>query len=351
MSAATGLRRPAVRLSRPPVSAVVRPRVLLTCLGLAVAVFAVCCAGLSIGDYPVPLADVVPALWGAGDGGSVFIVQELRLPRVLVGLLVGAAFGVSGAIFQAMTRNPLASPDMIGISAGADTAVVAGIVLGVGAGLGAPALGLLGALASAALIYVLAWRRGTTGYRIVLVGIGISWMCVSATEWLLTKARLHQAQQALGWLVGNLNARGWEHVRPLALALAVLLPAALLMTHRLRALQFGDEVAAGLGVPVQRARLVLVLVGVGLIAFGTAAAGPIAFVALVAPQVALRLAGTAGPPLLTSALTGALIVSASDLFAQRFFDSDLPVGVVTGVLGAPFLLWLLARTNRSGSGG
>ncbi|WP_030171585.1 FecCD family ABC transporter permease [Spirillospora albida] len=344
--------RTAVRLARPRASMILRPRLVLTCAGLAAATFLVLCYCLATGDYPLGLGEVIPALWGGGDQGTVLIVRTLRLPRALIGLLAGAAFGMSGAVFQTLTRNPLASPDMIGITQGAGTAVVAGIVLGVGAGLGTQTLGLGGALLTALLIYALAWNRGTTGFRIVLVGIGVNWVFVGATQYLIVKAKVYQAQQAVGWLVGNLNGRGWESVRPLAIALAVLVPVMLLLSPWLRSLQFGDQVAGGLGVPVQRARLALLCAAVGLVAFATAAAGPVAFVALAAPQIALRLAGTPRPPLTASALCGALIVLGCDLTAQRLFaDLELPVGVVTGVLGAPFLLWLLVRANRSGTGG
>jgi iron complex transport system permease protein len=241
---------------------------------------------------------------------------------------------------------------MIGITQGAGTAVVAGIVLGWGSGLGTQTLGLLGALLSALLVYALAWKRGTTGYRIVLVGIGVSWICTSATDYLVARGGQFEAQAALGWLVGNLNGRTWEHVTPLAIALALLAPAALLQSRWLRTLQLGDEVATGLGTPVQRARFALLLIGVGLVAFGVAGAGPIAFVALAAPQIAQRLTRAAWPPLVASALTGALVVLAADLIARQLISgTELPVGVVTGVLGAPFLLWLLIRVNRAGSGG
>jgi iron complex transport system permease protein len=350
--------RPAVRPSPvwtfrvPPVSGVVRPRTVAVCLALAAATLTAFCVGVAVGDYQIGLLDVVPALWGAGDPGTAFIVQELRLPRALTGLLAGAAFAVSGAIFQTMTRNPLASPDMIGVNAGATTAVVAGIVLGTGSGPGTQALGLSGGLATVLLIYLLAGRHGATGQRIILIGIAISWMCTSATDYLLTRAQLHQAQEAVGWLVGNLNGRGWETVRPLALAVAVLLPAALLLTRWARALQLGDDVARGLGVAVPRARLLLLVTGVGLVAFATTAAGPILFVALAAPQIAQRLTAMARPPLVASALTGSLTVLASDLVARYAIpDVDLPVGVVTGAAGAAFLLWLLARADRAGYGG
>ncbi|WP_018504345.1 FecCD family ABC transporter permease [Parafrankia discariae] len=347
-----GAGRVVVRLERPPVSGVLRPRVLVVGLLLALATFAAFCFGMTLGDYPVSLTHVVPAMFGSGDAGSVFIVQELRLPRALVALLAGLALGMSGAVFQTMTRNPLASPDMIGINSGASTAVVAGLALGFGSGLGTDLLGLLGALATAVLVYLLAWRRGATGYRIILVGIGVSWMCMSLTDYLMTRAEIVEAHRALGWMVGNLNAKSWSDVGPLAVAVLVLAPTALMLGRWMNALALGDDVASGLGIPIQRARLTMLLAGVGLVAFATAAAGPVAFVSLAAPQIAQRLAGLAWPPLVGSALTGSLIILVSDIIARQLLtDTQLPVGIVTGVLGAPFLLWLLARANSTGSGG
>lgn len=329
-----------------------RPRLVAVCAALVVAVFLLFCWGVTLGDYPIGFSDVVKALTGAGDPGTVLVVRELRLPRALAGLLVGIAFGISGALYQTMTRNPLASPDMIGLTEGAGTAVVAGIVLGWDGGLGTQGLGLLGALVTALLVYALAWKGGATGYRIILVGIGVSWMCTSATDYLVAHGERFEAQAALGWLVGNLNGRTWDQVTQLAVAMAVLVPLALGMGRRLRTLQLGDDVAAGLGTPVQPVRLALLLIGVGLIAFGTAAAGPVAFVALAAPQIAQRMAGTAWPPLAASGLTGALVVLGSDLIAREAIPgTELPVGIVTGVIGAPVLLWLLIRANRAGSGG
>ncbi|MEV7144244.1 FecCD family ABC transporter permease [Streptomyces tauricus] len=351
-SAAGAAHHRTYRLALPPVSGVFRPRLVALSAVLAAGTFVLFCWGLTTGDYPVGFTDVVRALFGSGDPGTVLVVEELRLPRALVGLLAGIAFGVSGALFQTMTRNPLASPDMIGLTQGAGTAVVAGIVLGWDGGLGTQALGLLGALVTALTVYALAWRRGTTGYRIILVGIGVAWICTSATDYLVAKGGRFQAQAALGWLVGNLNGRTWDQVGPLAIALAVLLPTALLLGRLLRTLQLGDDVATGLGTRVQPVRLAILLTGVGLIAFATASAGPVAFVALAAPQIAQRLAGTAWPPTVASGLTGALVVLGGDLIARTLVSgTELPVGIVTGVLGAPVLLWLLVRANRAGSGG
>ncbi|MFJ7071662.1 FecCD family ABC transporter permease [Streptomyces sp. NPDC098781] len=344
--------RIAFRLTAPPVSGILRPRMLAVCLALAVLAFLAFCVETSVGDISLPLGDVMRALVGAGDPGTELIVHELRLPRSLAGLLVGIAFGVSGALLQAMTHNPLASPDMMGITQGAGVAVVAGIVLGWDGGLSTQALGLLGALTAALLVYVLAWKRGTTGYRIVLVGVGIAWICTSVTDYLLAHGQRFQAQAALGWLVGNLNGRTWQQITPLAVTLAVLLPVALLLGRLMRTLELGDDVARGLGTRVQTVRVAVLLVAVALVAFGTAAAGPVAFVALAAPQVAQRLTGTSSPPPVAAGLTGAVMVLVSDLAARKLIpDTELPVGIVTGVLGAPVLLWLLVRANRAGSGG
>ncbi|MEV5718926.1 iron chelate uptake ABC transporter family permease subunit [Amycolatopsis mediterranei] len=339
------------RLAKPAVSGQVRLRPVAVSLVLAVLAFGLFCVGMTIGDVPLSVSDVLSAVFGGGDSGTGYIVQELRLPRALTGLLAGLAFGASGAVFQTITRNPLASPDLIGINAGAATAVVAGISFGFGGGLGTTTLGLFGGLLTGLLVYVLAWRRGTTGYRIILVGIGIFAMCTSLTDYLLSRAQITEAQASIGWLVGNLANRGWEHVVPLAGALAVLLPLVLALSRWMRTLQLGDDVAAGLGTPVQSVRLGLLLAGAGLVAFATASAGPISFVALTAPQIAQRLARQASPPLTASALTGAVVVLGSDLLARTLTASPLPVGIVTGALGAPLLLWLLARANRSGSGG
>ncbi|MEU2157330.1 iron chelate uptake ABC transporter family permease subunit [Streptomyces sp. NPDC019396] len=342
----------AYRLPVPPVSGVLRPRLLVVCAVLGAATAALFWVGLTIGDIPLPLADVLRAVVGSGDPGTELIVHELRLPRMLAGVLVGIAFGVSGALLQTLTLNPLASPDLMGVTQGAGTAVVAGIVLGWDLGPGTQILGLLGALTAALLVYLLAWKRGTTGYRIVLVGVGVAWICTSATDYLLARGRQFEAQAALGWLVGNLNGRTWQQIGPLALTLAVLLPAAVLLGRLMDTLQLGDDMARGLGTRVQSVRVAALLCSVGLVAFGTATAGPVAFVALAAPQIAQRLAGTAHPTPLASGLTGAFVVLLSDLAARKAIPgTELPVGIVTGVLGAPVLLWLLIRANRAGSGG
>lgn len=331
----------ALRVAGDRVAVRVHRRALVVSALLAFACLVLGIAGIALGDFPLSVGEVLRTLAGQGEPGSEFIVTTLRLPRVLTAMLVGAAFGVSGAIFQSIARNPLGSPDVIGFTTGSATGALL-VIVAIGArttevAAGAIAGGLLAALA----VYLLAFRGGVQGYRLVLVGIGVSAMLLSVNAYLITRASLADAYVAAHWLVGSLNGRGWEHVRPVAAALAVLLPIAFLLSRRLAMLELGDDAAKALGVPVERSRLWLVLVAVALVAVGTASAGPIAFVALAAPQIARRLTRAAVPGLGSAALTGAAITLASDLAAQHLLGVPLPAGVATGVVGGIYLAWLL----------
>lgn len=317
--------------------------------GVAAGVFA---WSITVGDFPIPFVDVLSYLVGQGADDADFIIGTLRLPRGLTALLVGASFGLSGAIFQRIAHNPLASPDIIGINAGAAAAAVFTIVVLRGTSLEVTVSALVGATVTATAIYLLAYRNGVTGYRLVLVGIGVTAMLGSVTSYLLTRAEIFDAQRATVWLTGSLNARSWDHVRPVAVALLVLVPCALGLARHLRLLELGDDAARGLGTRVELARGGLLLTGVALAAVSTASAGPVAFVALVAPQIARRLTGGRTLALVPAALCGALLLVAADLVARRLFaPTELPVGVFTAILGAPYLLYLLARANKIGSGG
>ena len=317
-------------------------------LALLLAIVVVFALSLAVGDFPVPLGDLPGLLLGQGVGRAAYVVTELRLPRAVTGVLVGVAFGTSGALFQRLLRNPLASPDVIGVTQGASAAAVVAIVLFGAGGAVVSVAALAGALLTGATIYLLARRGGVHGYRLVLVGVGVGAVLTSVVSYLMTWADVTLAQQALVWLTGNLNGRGWDHAGPLAAALVVLLPAALLLGRALTGLQLGDDTAAGLGVDVERSRVALLLVAVALTAFATAAAGPVAFVAFVANPIATRLVGGARAGLVPAALTGALVVLLGDFAAQHLLGAQLPVGVVTGAVGAPYLLWLLASANRAG---
>nr|WP_221473558.1 iron chelate uptake ABC transporter family permease subunit [Planomonospora venezuelensis] len=332
----------------------IRLRPAAVALVLLAAVTLLMALTMRIGDIPLTVPEVFRAI--TGDGPEHFVVMELRLPRALTGALVGAALALAGAITQAIARNPLASPDILGVTTGASVAVVAAIVAagstaggpsGALAEVGIPLLALVGGLAGALTVYLLAWRRGLDGYRLVLVGIGVTAVFTNVKYWLLTLGDVNDSSRAMVWISGSLNGRGWEHVYPTALALAVLVPLALLGTRSLGALRFGDDTVTGLGVRTNLARGLMILAAVLLAAVATASAGPISFVALAAPQIALRLTGAAQPPLVVSALTGAVLTAAADLLARTVFSPvELPVGVVTAVLGAPYLIYLLVRARK-----
>lgn len=344
--------RRGVRVGR--LSWVLRPRVVaVVVVGLA-ALLLVMAVNIGRGDFPLGVGDVLRVLFGGGQRIQRFIVMELRLPRSLTGALVGAALGLSGAITQSIARNPLASPDMLGVTYGAGAGAVAMVLLGGSAGgisgsialVGLPIAGLLGGLLTAAAVYLLAWRRGVENYRLLLVGIGISAVMSNLTSWLLTVGDVNDTGRAMVWLTGSLNGRGWEEVEPVGLALSTLVPVALLGSRVLGALQLGDETARGLGVRIEVGRATLLLIAMVLAAVATAAAGPVAFVALATPQIALRLCRTPQPPLAASAVLGAVLTVAADLLGRTAFGIELPVGVVTGALGAPFLMYLLLRRYR-----
>lgn len=306
---------------------------------------------LSIGDFPLSATDVLSALVGHGNPDSRAVVWGIRLPRASAAVLVGGAFGLSGAIFQRLAGNPLASPDIIGINAGASLGAVTLTVVVHASSVGVAAGAAGGALAAALAVYLLAYRQGVTGYRLILVGIGVTAILQSLLGFLMTRAQLTDASRALIWLVGSLNGRGWEHVEVMGVVLAVAGPVALVLARPLRAMEVGDDAALGLGVRVGRARGGLVLVGVVLAAVATGVAGPVAFVALGAPQIARRLVRARTTALVPAAVVGAVLLVVSDLVGQHLAASELPVGVVTGLVGAPYLLVLLVRANRIGTAG
>lgn len=322
------------------------PRSLAVCTALLAATFAVAIVSIGTGDFPLSPGEVLATLFGGGDPASQFIVETLRLPRVLTALLVGGAFGIAGAIFQSISRNPLGSPDMIGFTFGSVTGAVL-VILVIDGTTSQVAMGAIGGgLVTAVLIYVLALRGGVQGYRLVLVGIGVAAVLQAINAYLVARATREDAYEAAHWMIGSVNGRGWEHVWPVAAALAVLVPASLLLARPLAMLEMGDDAARSLGVHAERSRLALISVGVGLTAVATASTGPIAFVALAAPQIARRLTRAPAPGLVSAAVTGALLLTASDLAAQRLLSVDLPVGVMTGGLGGIYLAWLLSGSWR-----
>jgi iron complex transport system permease protein len=316
---------------------------------LVVAALAASVVLIGTGDFEIPAADVVRTLLGDGNAGQEFIVNELRLPRVLVGLLVGAALGLGGALFQSIARNPLGSPDVLGLGQGATAGALTMIVLFQGSAVEVAGGALVGGLVTGLAIYLLAWKRGVHGYRLVLVGIGVSAFITAVNGYLLTKADFVDAARAVVWMTGSLDGRDWDQVRPLLVLCAVLVPLVLVYGRPLRMLEMGDDVANALGVRVERTRLVLLTASVLLTAAATAAAGPVSFVALTAPQLARRLTRSPGPNLMPAMFMGAALLIVADFASQRAFGADqLPVGVVTGVLGGGYLLWLLVTQRKAG---
>ncbi|MGO1974970.1 MAG: FecCD family ABC transporter permease [Propionibacteriaceae bacterium] len=318
---------------------------------LAAFLLVVFCISLAVGDFPLSLGDVFASLTGRGSRAADFIIYELRLPRVATGLAVGICFGLSGAIFQSMLRNPLASPDIIGITSGASASAVFAILLLGLTGFVVSAISFVGAIATAMAVYLLAWRKGIAGYRLVLIGMGMGAMMAAAIDFLMTRADIFEAQVALVWLTGSLNGSSANTLLPLLVLLAVLGPLALLVGRGLRSLQLGDDTAKSIGLNVERSRLLLIVLGVALVAIATSAAGPIGFVAFVSGPIARRLTGGTGIALFPAALVGASVVCTADFVGQHLLPVTLPVGVLTAAVGAPYLLYLLVRSNRIGSGG
>jgi iron complex transport system permease protein len=324
-------------------------RVLVVLTAILIALAA---GSLAIGAYSLTPPDLIAALVGQGSPGDNFVVFRLRMPRLVMGLVAGAAFGVAGALFQTLLRNPLASPDIIGISQGASVAAAFAILA---LGLGGAAVSLAafcGALAAAALIYLLAWRQGVSGYRFVLIGVGVAFVVQAVLGYLISRGDVRVAQEALTWMVGGLGDSGWGDIAVVVLAVLVLFPLVGILSARLRVLQLGDDLAGALGVPVESTRLGLIVVAVGLVAVATAFVGPIAFVAFVSAPIARRMVPAGGLALVPSALVGATLVVAADFVAQHLLPGQLqvPAGIITGIVGGPYLLWLLARTNREGRG-
>ncbi|WP_435208826.1 FecCD family ABC transporter permease [Micromonospora sp. bgisy143] len=326
-----------------------RPRALAVGLGAALLAAGLSLVAMGSGDYPLGPADVLRALTGGGSAAEQFIVTELRLPRLVTALLVGAALALGGTLFQSLVRNPLGSPDILGFTQGASTGALVVVVVG-GGSLALAGAAVVGGLVTGLVIYALAWRRGVHGYRLVLVGIGVAAILTGVNGYLLTRAPLMDAARAVLWLTGSLDGRGWANAGPLLAVTAVLTPLVLVgCAPALRMMELGDDTASALGVPVRRVRLVLLAAAVLLVSFAAAAAGPVSFVALVAPHVAKRLTRAPGPNLLPSMAVGAALLVGADLVAQRAFAGhQLPVGVVTGVLGGGYLVWLLAVERRAG---
>ena len=303
-------------------------------------------ASLMVGETFYGPSEVWRVIIGQRVPGATFTVGTLRLPRATLAVLAGLAFGAAGVTFQTLLRNQLASPDVIGISSGASAAGVVGIVI---VGLNEPPVSLLAlaaAIGTAVVIYALSYKGGFAGTRLILIGIGISSMLGAVVTYTLAQASAWDLQVATRWLTGSLNSAGWPRGVPLAVACLVVLPLMWLNSSKLAAMRFGDDTASGLGVRVFSVRVWTIIAAVTLVAVATASCGPVAFVAFMSGPIAARISRSAASLVLPASLVGAILVLASDLIGQFAFGTRYPVGIITGALGAPFLVYLLIRSNR-----
>ncbi|MEU3728004.1 iron chelate uptake ABC transporter family permease subunit [Streptomyces sp. NPDC033538] len=333
-----------------PLSLRAARRAVVVCAVLGLVLIALALWAFTLGSYPLSLGDLTSVLTGTADRGVRTVVLEWRAPRIVAAVLFGAALAVGGAVFQSLTRNPLGSPDVIGFTTGSYTGVVLALLAGATSYSALAAGALVGGLITAFGVYLLAFRRGVQGFRLIIVGIAVGALLHSVNTWFLVKADVDTALRAAVWGTGSLNAVDWPAIAVAALTLAAVALAAPVAQRRMRRLELGDDTAAMLGVPVERTKVLLVVLGVVATAAVTAAAGPIAFVALAAPQIARRLTGHgASVDLAGSALVGAVLLLAADLAAQHAIpDVLLPTGAVTVCVGGAYLLVLLARESRRG---
>lgn len=322
-------------------------RALWVNLSLLLVCIALLTLAVSLGTLPLSAVTVWQALAHHGDAGTVTVVTQWRAPRAIMALLCGACLGISGAIFQSLTRNPLGSPDVVGFNTGAYTGALVTIIVLHGSYYQIAGGAMLGGLATALLVYLLAWRQGISGFRLIIVGIAVSAVLSAFNTWLMITGALETVMSAALWGAGSLNGMTWAKAMPALLVMPLTVLATLLLARRLQLLEMGDDSARALGVNAQASRLWLMLCGIVLIAVVTASAGPVSFIALAAPQIARRLTRASTMPLCAAALVGSVLLLAADIVAQHLFTGrQLPVGSVTVSIGGLYLIGLLIRESR-----
>lgn len=307
-----------------------------------------CAIALIVGNTIYPLDTVIKVLLGEQIKGATFAIGTIRLPRMLAGLLVGLAFGIAGSTFQTILRNPLASPDIIGVSSGSSVAAVFCILMLRVSGSIVSISAVIAGLSVAAIIYILSRGGSFSGGRLILIGIGVQAMLNAVISYMILKASEYDVPGALRWLSGSLNGIQMTKIPSLFFVVIIFGLLIFLFGRHLKILELGEQSAITLGVRTDVTRLLLILSAVFLIAFATAVTGPVAFTAFLAGPIAARLVGIGSPNELPSGLVGAILVLGADLIGQFAFDTRFPVGIITGILGAPYLLYLLIRMNKTG---
>ncbi|MDZ5474464.1 iron chelate uptake ABC transporter family permease subunit [Bacillus sp. 31A1R] len=315
---------------------------------LVVIAIALCCAMLMLGNMIYPVQDVLRVLLGEDVKGASFAVGTIRMPRMIAGVFAGFAFGVAGHVFQTMLRNPLANPNVIGITAGSSAAAVFCIIVLHASNTVVSTASIVGGLATVLLIFLLSKRTSFSIGRLILIGIGIQAMLDATISYLLLIGQQHDLPTAMRWLSGSLNGAKMENLYPLIITVLILSPVIISFGKRLDMLELGEQAATSLGVDTDKTRLVLIITSVLIIALATATTGPIAFVAFLSGPIAKRLVGVGFSGIIPAGLVGIILVLASDLIGQFAFVARYPVGVITGILGAPYLIYLLIRMNRKG---
>jgi iron complex transport system permease protein len=326
-----------------------RRRFILVTTILAVIAFLLCCAMLMLGNTIYPAQDVIRVLMGEKVKGASFAVGTIRYPRMIAGVFAGFAFGISGYVFQTMLRNPLANPNVIGITAGSSAAAVFCIIVLQAGNTVVSIASVIGGLATVFVLFLLSKGTSFSIGRLILVGIGIQAMLDAAISYMLLIGQQHDIPTAMRWLSGSLNGAKMENLYPLIMTVLIFAPVIIGLWKRLEILELGEQAATSLGIDTDKTRLWLIISSVLIIALATATTGPIAFVAFLSGPIAKRLVGVGFANIIPAGLVGIILVLGSDLVGQFAFIARYPVGVITGILGAPYLIYLLIRMNRKGN--
>ncbi|MCQ6563304.1 FecCD family ABC transporter permease [Paenibacillus mendelii] len=325
-----------------------RQRWILVTSLLAVLACILCCVMLLLGSTIYPVKDVIRALLGEQLKGVSFAINTIRLPRMLAGLFAGFAFGIAGYTFQTMLRNPLANPNVIGITSGSSAAAVFCITVLQSSGAVVSVASVIAGLATVILIYILSRGKSFSIGRLILVGIGIQAMLDAVISYLLLVSSEQDVPAALRWLTGSLNGSQMHELPPLVITMLIFTPIVIVLGKHLSILELGEQSASSLGVNTDWTRIALIVSSVFMIAIATATTGPIAFVSFLSGPIAKRLVGVGFSNVIPAGLVGVNLVLASDLIGQFAFEYRFPVGIITGLLGAPYLIFLLIRMNRKG---
>jgi len=316
---------------------------------LAVLSVVLCCAMLMLGNKIYPVQDVLRALTGEKIKGVSFAVNTIRLPRMLAGLMAGFAFGIAGHTFQTMLRNPLANPNVIGITSGSGAAAVFCITMLHASDTVISIASVIAGLVTTIIIYLLSNNgRSFSIGRLILIGIGIQAMLDAVISYLMLKSAQYDLPVVMRWLSGSLNGSKMNELPPLVITIVIFAPIIIMLGKHLSILELGEQSATSLGVNTNKTRIALIVSAVIMITIATSITGPIAFVAFLSGPIAKRLVGAGFSGAIPAGLVGVILVLASDLIGQFAFETRFPVGIITGILGAPYLIYLLIRMNRKG---